>query len=280
MPQTAVEWIVRSKASFPPHELSSAELLLILCCFLRLSASLHGQPPTSDSPRTTKLMSNAMMIEEKLAAWEEQNRQAGGPWAYTTEEAALSPECAFGNRYQVYMKGMPSARIWNHYRWARILVNQTLIELGDMTQTLDPRDRDRHLETIRRMVDDLLVSVPTHYRHPRLTQAQRAMIDRTCKIRNTGLGTGGIGAAGLASLTVQLKVAGKAAGVPREYRQWAHRMLETVWCETGMLQAKMLADELRAHLDRGPSVKAELVEVKEEHKPWPIDEPLALRSGR
>lgn len=209
-----------------------------------------------------------MQIEEKLAEWEQEQQLPESTWAYTAEEAVLPPECAFGNRYHVYRRGMASARIWNHYRWARILVNRTVLELTDHTQPLDLRDRDGRLETIRRMAEDILVSVPTHYRHPRLTRAQRDMIDRTCQLQGPGGGPGGgIGAAGVPGLMAQLEVAGSAPGVPREYGEWAHQVMETVFADTGMVQAQRLAGQLRAHLDRSPRVKIELVEVKEEHKP-------------
>jgi len=223
-------------------------------------------------------MSGAMLAEAELAVWEEEQRQPKSSWAYTIEEATFPPESAFGNRYHVYTNGMWSARVWNHYRWARILVNQTIIELDDQTRTLDFRDRDRHLETIRRMAADLLVSLPTHLRHPRLTRAHRDLLDRTC-ILPPGT-AGGTGSANVASLLAQLKVACCAPGVPSTYGEWALQVMQTFWAETGMLQAQMLAGELRRHLERRPEVKVEVVEVKEEeYKPWLKDEPLTLRPG-
>ena len=229
-------------------------------------------------------MSGAMLAEAELAVWEEEQRHPKSSWAYTTEEATFPPESAFGNRYHVYINGMWSARVWNHYRWARILVNQAIIEMDDETHTLDFRDRDRHLETIRRMAADLLVSLPTHFRHPRLTRAHRDLLDRTC-ILPPGT-AGGTGSANVARLLAQLTVACCAPGVPAEYGEWALQVMQTFWAETGMLQAQMLAGGLRAHLEKekkkmSPEVKVEVVvEVKEEEdKPWLEDEPLTLRPG-
>jgi hypothetical protein len=214
-----------------------------------------------------------MLIETNLAAWEEQHQQPGSRWAFSTEEGPFPPESAFRGRYHVYMNGMWSARVWNHYRWARIIVNQTILGLDDKSRGLD--FRDRHLETIRRMADDLLVSLPTHFRHPRLTRAHRDLLDRTCILPP---GTpGGVSSAGIPNLMMQLQVAGCAPGVPSEYGEWALGVLETVWSETGMLQAQILATELRAHLEKKPRVKIEVVEVKEERAAWLTEAPLALR---
>jgi hypothetical protein len=277
VPQAALEWIVQRKQSLPPEDKTSAELLLTLSGFLRLCAGLHGQSLIHSRPVARKLLLDAMLIERKLAVWEEEQQQPDSWWAYTTEEAAFPPECALRNCYHVYVNGMWSARVWNHYRWARILVNQTIIELeGD--QTRDSDLRDRHLETIRRMADGLVVSLPTHFRHPRLTRAHRDLLDRTCTLPPGA--AGGVGSASIPSLMVQLKVACCAPGVPREHGEWVLRVMETVWAETGMLQAQTLANELRAHLDRRPRVKIEIVEIKEEYKPWSRNEPLALRSGQ
>jgi hypothetical protein len=222
-----------------------------------------------------------MDIEAELAAWEEGARQPNTNWAYTTEEATFPPEAVFRNRYHVYVHGMWSARVWNHYRWARILVNQTIIELDDLLHTLDSQDRERHLDTIRRTADELLVSLPTHFRHPRLTRAQRDLIDQTCTLPPGA--AGGTGSASVPSVLAQLKVAGSAPGVPSEWGLWALRVTETVWAETGMLQAQVLAEPLRAHLEQMPRVKIEEVqEVEEQHlnheyQSWLKNESLAVR---
>lgn len=276
VPEAALEWILLSKKSLPSEDKSSAELLLTLSRFLQLSAGLHGRSFTDSEPGTGKLMSEAMLIETKLAAWEEQQQQPGSSWAFATEEAAFPPESAFRGRYHIYVNGMWSARVWNHYRWARIIVNQTILGLDDGTRGLD--FRNRHLQTIRRMADDLLVSLPTHFRHPRLTRAHRDLIDRTCILPSGA--AGGVGSAGIPSLLVQLQVAGCAPGVPSEYGEWALGVLETVWCETGMLQAQTLADQLRRHLEMTNKVKMEMVEVKEEDTEWSTKGALAFRSGQ
>ncbi|OIW33198.1 hypothetical protein CONLIGDRAFT_163898 [Coniochaeta ligniaria NRRL 30616] len=275
VPKAALEWILQSRQSLPPEDKSSAELLLTLARFLQLSAGLHGLSLTDIQPGTRELISDAMLIETKLAEWEEQHQQPGSRWAFSTEEADFPPESAFRGRYHVYVNGMWSARVWNHYRWARIMVNQTILGLDDKTCSLG--FRDRHLETIRRMADELLVSLPTHFRHPRLTRAHRDLIDRTC-ILPPGT-AGGVGSAGVPSLLVQLQVAGCAPGVPSEYGEWALGVLETIWSETGMLQAQTLAAQLRGDLEKRNRVKMEMVEVKEERMPWPTNEPLAFRSG-
>lgn len=276
LPEAVLEWILLSKQSLPQEDKSAAELLLTLSRFLQLSAGLHGRPLSDSQAGIRELISEAMLIETSLEAWEEQHQTPGSRWGFSTEAADFPPESAFQGRYHVYVNGMWSARVWNHYRWARMLVNRTILELDDKSRGLD--FRDRHLETIRRMANDLLVSLPTHFRHPRLTRAHRDLLDRTCILPRGS--AAGIGSAGLPSALMQLQVAGSAPGVPREYGEWALGVLETVWSETGMLQAQTLAGRVRAHLEKRPKVKIEMVEVKEEHNPGIKKELLAFRSGQ
>jgi hypothetical protein len=269
LPGTALEWIELSKQSLTPEDLPSAELLLTISRFLQLSANLKRQPLTKSRPVTKKLVSQLMLIDTKLAAWEMQQQKPGSKWVFTTEEAVFPPEAAFRNCFQVYPGGMWAARVWNHYRWARILANQTILELLDANGTNDPSMglgfRRGRLETIRRVADDLFASIPTHFRHPRLTRAHRDLLDQTC-ILPPGAG-GGIGSAGIPGTMLQLKVAASAPGIPTEYGDWALGVLDTVWAETGMLQARTLAGGLRGYLEKRDVVKIEMVEVKEESTP-------------
>lgn len=98
-------------------------------------------------------------------------------------------------------------------------------------------EQQKILATIRRVARDLLVSIPTHYRHPRLERKHRAYIDKTS-------GGAGIGVAGVPNLLFRIQVAGSAPGVPRHYTAFARNMLETIFADTGMLQARGLAETL------------------------------------
>lgn len=185
------------------------------------------------------MLRQAAAIEMKLAEWEERLPRADTIWKCTTKEAVLPPEAAFRNRFQVYPGGMWVARIWNCYRSARIMANQTVIELQDACPTEDASpdngSRDQRLETIRHLADELLVSWPTHFRHPNLTQAHRDLLDRSCFLP-PGTGGGGVFFAGVPVLLVQLKAAVSAPGVPDEQRKWVLQALETIWAETGIYQ--------------------------------------------
>ncbi|KAB5515431.1 hypothetical protein GE09DRAFT_979621 [Coniochaeta sp. 2T2.1] len=278
VPGAALEWIMSSKQSLPPEDMPSAELLLTVARYLQLSATFRKLPLIHSQSETRRLRAAALALEAQLAAWEEQQTQHSSPWRYSTHTGDFPPEAAFRNRYHIYVNGMWSARVWNHYRWARILVNQTILQLEDDGESKGIDFQEQHLETIHRMAEDTLISLPTHFRHPRLTREQRDLLDRTCILPPGS--AGGVGSAGVPTLTIQLKVACYAPGVPTEYGEWALNILETCWSETGMLQAHTLANMLRAHLEKRPKVKVELEEVKKEDAHWSTNEPLALPAGR
>ncbi|KAB5569997.1 hypothetical protein GE09DRAFT_1054910 [Coniochaeta sp. 2T2.1] len=246
VPGAALEWIMSSKQSLPPEDMTSAELLLTVARYLQLSVTLRNSPLIHSRSETRRLKPEALALEAQLAAWEEQQTQPSSPWRYSTHMGDFPPEAAFRNRYHIYVNGMWSAR--------------------DDGEKKGIDFREQHLETIRRMAEDTLVSLPTHFRHPRLTREQRDLLDRTCILPPGS--AGGVGSAGVPTLTIQLKVACYGPGVPREYGEWALNILETCWSETGMLQAHTLANMLRAHLEKRPKVKIELVEVKKEDAHW------------
>lgn len=116
------------------------------------------------------------------------------------------------------------------------------------------------LTTIRRVARDLLVSIPTHYRHPRLERKHRDCIDKTS-------GGAGIGVAGVPNLLFQIQVAGSAPGVPRHYTVFARNMLETIFADTGMLQARGLAEMLVVDGDVGSNSNRNVKQERDDTPP-------------
>lgn len=125
-----------------------------------------------------------------------------------------------------------------------------------------PAKQQNILATIRRVARDLLVSIPTHYRHPRLERKHRDLIDKTS-------GGAGIGVAGVPNLLFQIQVAGSAPGVPRHYTAFARNMLETIFADTGMLQARGLAETLVVDGSAGGASGSGSSKVKQERADTP-----------
>ena len=182
-------------------------------------------------------------MEAEFGAWGE---SLDGPWCYRTEVAQrLPPEAVFHGTYHVY-HDIWVVRVLNHYRWARILNNQLILDLFDRNpisaQSLeDSSVSKQRLATIQALAGDVLAGTPAQWRHPLLKDE-----DLVC-VENRGLD--GAGSAGLAVLLFQLKVAACAPGVPDEYWTWTYGVVACIWGDMGMQHAKAMMDALVAHRD-------------------------------
>ena len=252
LPKPFSDWmsIIDNMAADPDRP--SADLLKVVARFVQLSALVRTQPLVDGQPGTADVIREALKINKDLESWE---RRQHGAWSVAEEHADdfFPPEAVFDGCYHVY-DNTYIARVWNHYRWTRIMANQMLLEAADhfpasSAPLIPDGQQPRSLECIRRLARDTLVSVPTHYRHPQLQPARWKHFDRTKD--GAGLGTPGI-----PTMLFELKVVGCAPGVPDAYRAWALEMLETVYRDTGMFQAKALAGLLRKNVEEESSRSA------------------------
>lgn len=194
-------------------------------------------------------MQQLLAVDAEMDGWESSQE---GKWKYEVVSSPDLPrEAVFRGNYHRY-SDVWASRIWNHFRWARLLTNQRILELAaESPRTASsagskppgiPFQEERVRETVRRLAVDVLTSVPTHYRHPRLSWEELDTVQTH--------GGAGSGAFGIPHLTFQLRVAACAPGVPYDVWRWALDILETVWAELGMLHAKSLAEVLRKHRDK------------------------------
>jgi hypothetical protein len=248
LPDTFFNWIETIDNTVSERDRPSAELIKVIARFVQLSALVRSQPHIDGHPETAALIREALEINRDLEAWE--GRQEG-IWTVVEERAAADgffpPDAVLDGCYHVY-DNTYIARVWNHYRWAHTLVNQLLLESVARFPTssaplIPPDQQIRSLARIRQLARDILVSVPTHYRHPRLQPVHWDCFDKTKRGAVIGL-------AGVPTLLFGVKVAGCAPGVPARYRAWALDMLETAYRDTGMFQAKALAGFLGRVVER------------------------------
>lgn len=233
-----------ASGNLPADELAAVDLMQILTRFAGVNATIRWTAYTDDHPATVSIMQELLALDEALNSWE---ASASGKWAYTTHrDLSLPASAAFRGAYHRYADVWTS-RIWNHFRWARILTNQTLLDFVERYPfsaaadgvLLSGAGEDRLRTTIRRLAVDILTSVPTHYKHPLLTYAQLDRVQTS--------GGAGAGAVGIPHLMFHLQVAACAPGVDREIWEWAVELMETAWGELGMLHAKSLAEVSRDH---------------------------------
>lgn len=259
LPGPALKYIKESGQGLAPAEKAATDLLVILSNFIQFSNKMRQILAADGTREAAALLKRGLQLEGQLATWERAQLQPGSIWNFTTKTANFPPQAAFRGQYHLYAGGMWTALVWNNYRWARILINESILDLvhrfpaSTETNTLYPGD-SHHLEVIKRHANDILVAVPTHYRHPAMGPEQRALLDQTFVVQ---LGHTG-GSTGVPILMVQLQVASCAPGVPREYGEWTLAMFETIWRATGMLQAKNLGGVMSTHLDKNyPSPMAD-----------------------
>lgn len=232
----------------PEDELAAVDLITILSRFASINATIRWTVYSDNHPATISMMQQLLGLDNMLNTWE---ASAGGKWAYTTHrDLSLPASAAFHSAYHRYADVWTS-RIWNHFRWARTLTNQLLLDFvtrfpgaaaTDGVLLAGEEGEARLRTTIRRLAVDILTSVPTHYKHPLLSYAQLDRVQTS--------GGAGAGAVGIPHLMFHLQVAACAPGVDRGIWEWAVELMETAWGDLGMLHAKSLAEVSREHRTR------------------------------
>jgi len=249
LPPALFDWVTLGSSTAPTADVPGAELLSIITSFVQLSASVRSQLLRDRHPETERVLHEALEIEELLNRWE---TNLDDMWQFTEErmdDGFFPPDAVFEGCYHLY-SDMWTARVWTNYRFARILVNQMLLEGVERFPFTGPSlvsasQQQRSQDVISRVARDTLVSVSTHYRHPRLGRSQ-------CEILEKTQGGAGIGAVQIPTLLFQIKVASAAPGVPPYYRAWGLAMMRTIFADTGMLQASRLADILEKSANKSP----------------------------
>ncbi|KAI3337594.1 hypothetical protein HD806DRAFT_44170 [Xylariaceae sp. AK1471] len=193
-----------------------------------------------DQPETDDLIQQFLMMEAEFDRVEHQ-LQAACPFV---EHRHNQPSPAiFRGKWHKYAE-IWSARVWNHFRWARLLLGEKIINFTieyprSSARYISPPHRVRCYATIERIAEDALVSTPSHWHHP--------VLDAATARKYEAPGQGGAGAAGLPSLLWHLKVAGCAPNVPPEFWNWAYNILQVVWKSMGMQHALALAEVMEEH---------------------------------
>lgn len=186
-------------------------------------------------------MQQLLDLNNSLDEWETKQE---GKWRYDTHfDESLPPEAVFQTSYHRY-SDVWTSRVWNHYRWARIITNQMLLEFVrshpvTAASVISLGQENQSQETICRLAVEVLISVPTHYKHPKLSWQHLDIIQTH--------GGAGAGAVGIPHLMFHLQVAACAPGVPYSLWKWAVDVMDTAWGDLGMLHAQSLAEESRKH---------------------------------
>ncbi|KAK0621447.1 hypothetical protein B0T17DRAFT_494130 [Bombardia bombarda] len=237
----------------PASDKPSAELIGIIARYVQLSAFMHSHALTDGRPKVAEVIQEILGLDAEFDTWE---RRQDGIWPFTEErgeDGFFPADGVLEGCYHVYTD-MWTARVWNHYRWSRIMVNQMLLECverfpASSLSLISAGQQEKSMDVMARLARDTLVSVPTHYRHPRLERYHRDRFDKT-------KGGAGMGAAGIPTLLFQIRVAGCAPSIPKHQWSWARDILQTIWADTGMMPAKTHAEFVSKARQRDPAEAA------------------------
>lgn len=225
-----------------PEEKPTALLGITIARIIDASSRLRSTVLRDGAPATTTTVTNFITAEAELESWRLSLNETSrflvrlGPH--------LPPQAVFEGEYHTY-HDLWAARMWNHYRWARILANQTILDLFDkypvsaqqlLVSSEDRRERQTMITDLAR---ELLVSSPSHWRHPLLRGKSDDLMEEC--------GVVGSGAAGVLIFLNQAVVASCARGVPPNYWDWTYDVLRCVWADMGMEYAVVLMNVMRDH---------------------------------
>ena len=244
LPPSFFDWCRASNEICTPDEQPASDLVLLISRFVNLSAYVRGVAFCDGRNSTANVIKQLMEIDRDMEMWESERT---GTWQVTVESVeGFPPEAIFRGKYHVY-EDMWTARTWSHYRWARILIEQMILEfverypmssLGYVSVT----QQEKFISNIGRLAVEILQSSPCHYKDPRLSEEQQIKVQIQ--------GGPSAGAVGVPAIVFHLKTAACAPGVSKEIWQWALDLMDTIWGDLGMLHARSLAEVLRAHQDK------------------------------
>lgn len=235
-PVTMGEWSGKCRESMTPVDAHAATLSSITCRFVNLTAEIREHKLNS-----TVIYQRALALDIELESW---NSQLPDVWRFTTKTVPQDSDfiyggkVVFGGEMHVY-HDLWIGRVYNHYRWTRILVNELLVVhmaqiVGTYTQEAASEDL-RSLEIIKQLARDICTSASTQFDCYTLQQARNKQVPPL---------SGGF------ALLFPLAVAGSGIGVSLEVHLWTIQMLEIIGNEMGISQALRMIPAMRMQRQR------------------------------
>ncbi|KAF4332945.1 transcriptional regulatory moc3 [Fusarium beomiforme] len=253
LPDPLFEWISFAKTLLDPGDHPATDLGPLIGRFIQVSTYIKTHVLVDGRSITASTLKQLLDIDESFLDWE---RSLGPIWRFREEKADhLPPAAVFDGACHVYFD-MFVARMYGHWRWARTLLNQTVIEFiraypKSSAPLISLAEYGHRYEIVRKLARDTLVSTPTHWRHPLLTEKAAIPVERP--------GGAGSGSAGLPVVLFHLQVAACAPGVPQAYWDWVVAVMECIWSDLGILHAKCMMETMKECRD-SLKIKKEFIE--------------------
>ena len=213
-------------ASLSQQDAPAGSLVDIILQYVELCASISSGALSTP----TTIFQKALQLEIALAKWK-QNLPAF--WNYTVAVAPGKSEAAFNGKCHIY-EDFWIERMWDHYRWLRILVNELLLTNSDSPSS--PPDQTfqqaEALQLIHQLASDICTSVAT-------------VLYRLAPLPGAGSFPPRVGSIFMIIWT--LRTAGGAIGVPDALHDWVVRLLENIGQTMGILQTRVAISKSREH---------------------------------
>jgi hypothetical protein len=155
-------WSPQIKKAMTADDAHATDLAYIVSRFTNFHASIRSKLQTDSDI----ILREALLLDAELEEWDMQLPQS---WRHRLEQHAEETAVMFkgvSHRYRDFW----TARIYNHYRWCRILVNKLLLtQLGPFSSE-DAAQRSKSLDLISRQAADICSSVSIQFHKPTLLQ--------------------------------------------------------------------------------------------------------------
>lgn len=213
-----------------PTTFTGATLASIVFRCTNLNAAIRS----SSSITSGGIVEESLVLIRELNDWEASLPEI---WRFATVKVTNNLEDSFNGAAHDY-HDMWTARIWNNFRWANIIINEILIvhmaHLGS-TSCEDIAQRKESLATISRMATDICSSVHGQFSKYGIKEAQNGKVTPM---------------AGCFLLMFPLAIAGSALEVSQGVHVFAIRILEKIGNTMGIQQALAMVNLTIAQRDR------------------------------
>jgi hypothetical protein len=224
-PPDSLNWSPDVMASAPPELLPAVNLVDTMTRFMNFDASMKQQ-----SPNARETIDSALIFEYELRDWEDSLPEN---WTFAVK-GSVTHQGTFYGQYHVYKDPWVS-RIFNHYRWTRLLANEIILSTISSLRWPTPEDlilRQQSLDTISCMAVEICTGVASH---EAISQRGLATNDPS-HIPSLN---------GIFMMLFPLAVAGGAAGAPDHAHDWVITTLEQIGRSMGIQRAIEMIPQLK-----------------------------------
>ncbi|KAK6615407.1 White-opaque regulator 1-like protein 2 [Botrytis cinerea] len=222
------ELILKNKRT---EDATASAVVEIIIRFINLHASIRAKAFTDP----VKIVSAVALLDGELERWE-----ANLPihWNFTVQSRDFSDGSSFDGKCHEYCDVWIS-RMFNHYRWMRILLNELFLEhLNRITHLTSEHlvQKMKARKIINRMATDICTSISSYFGHTTLVERP------TLLPQMSGIP--------VFLMIWPLFIAGGGTGVPQHLYNWVLGRLDIISKQLGVLSAQTMMERTKIRRQR------------------------------